>query len=218
MTWLSLLVSINLLHHSSWVQWKRLGLEQQLVCKTPLFSLGWITGHSSPAGSYEQFDSWGRFSHLSKPLIRSPMGRKNAFLVFTHCYRQQLGFYPRLVFLLKKSNQPFICILAFFHPAFLPHDFLGTLFFFFTFFFFPSSQTPVIFSHMCIATVKQSEFLPRPRLWITDCVKSRCGGKIANRRRGDAACLTRTQNRPVCFCMVPRTHVFDIRDTCTDRP
>lgn len=100
----------------------------------------------------------------------------------------------------------------------LLHDFSGTLFFFFCFFFLSGSQTLVIFSHMCIATVKQSEFLPRPRLWITDCVKSRCGRKIANRRRRDAACLTRAQNRPVCFCMVPRTHVFDIRDTCTDRP
>lgn len=134
------------------------------------------------------------------------------------------GFYPSLPTVVGILSPPlpwFFCFLPWIcirHTFILVHDFLGTLFFFFTFLFFPGSQTPVIFSHMCIATVKQSEFLPRPRLWITDCVKSRCGGKIANRRRGDAACLTSAQNRPVCFCMVPRTHVFDIRDTCADRP
>lgn len=126
-TWVRLLVLINLIHHSSWVQWNRLGLEQQLVCRTLPLSLGWISGHSSPAGSYEQFDSWGRFSHLSKPLIRSPMGRKNAFLVFTHCYRQKLGFIFPAWEIQSALGRP----LAYFHTAFLLHDFLGTLFFFF---------------------------------------------------------------------------------------
>lgn len=143
-TRLRLLVSINLICHSSWVQWNRLGLEQQLVCKTLPLSLGWISGHSSPAGSYEQFDSWGRFSHLSKPLIRSPMGRKNAFLVFYSLLPAVVGFLFSPRFFCLRNPIGFGS-----DSGILSYCFAATTVFLFGFFFLPQFTNPGdIFAHV----------------------------------------------------------------------